>query len=224
MWYWLFKYVLIGPVLRLVGRPTIEGAEHIPCRGPVVLAGNHLAVADSLFLALMIRRRVTFVAKNEFFTGRGVKGRAVRWFHRATGQVPIDRTGGRGAQAALDAATKILAAGGVWGIYPEGSRSRDGRLYRGKTGTMRVALATGAPVVPVIVQGTDVVNPVGSRRWYFGRVHLIVCPPMDLSRYQGLRVDQQVVRRATDELMETLRARSGQEYVDSYSARLPEAS
>ncbi|MER2208603.1 MAG: lysophospholipid acyltransferase family protein, partial [Rhodococcus sp. (in: high G+C Gram-positive bacteria)] len=144
MLYWLFKYVLIGPVLWLFGRPTIEGQHHIPKKGPVILAGNHRAVVDSFFLVLMVRRRITFVAKSEYFTGTGVKGAMQRWFFGGAGQVPIDRSGADASRAALDTAIGILDKGGVWGIYPEGTRSPDGCLYKGKTGAIRVALETGA--------------------------------------------------------------------------------
>jgi 1-acyl-sn-glycerol-3-phosphate acyltransferase len=219
VWYWLFKYVLAGPLLRFVGRPTVEGLEHLPSSGPVIVAGNHLALADSLYLCLLVRRRITFVAKQEFFAGGGLKGRLIRWFFTAAGQVPIDRSGGRAAQNALAAATAILDSGGIWGIYPEGSRSRDGRLYRGKTGVMRVALATGAPVVPVVVTGTDRVNPPDTRRWHFGHVHLKICPPLDLSPYVGRPLNQPVVRQATDQLMRVLQSHSQQEYVDAYARR-----
>ncbi|MGW6375691.1 lysophospholipid acyltransferase family protein [Rhodococcus sp. NPDC055112] len=219
MWYWLFKYVLIGPVLRLFGRPTIEGAEHIPPTGPVVLASNHLTVADSFFLVLMVRRRITFVAKSEYFTGTGLKGRLTRWFFSCTGQVPIDRSGAGAARGALATATGILEAGGVWGIYPEGSRSPDGRLHRGKTGVMRVALPTGAPVVPVVMRGTPAVNPIGSRIWRFGKVHITVCAPLDLAHHRTTVPSERTVREATDELMRTLLANSDQEYVDAYAAQ-----
>jgi 1-acyl-sn-glycerol-3-phosphate acyltransferase len=217
MGFWFLK-CLLGPIVWMFGRPVIEGAEHIPAKGPVILASNHLAVADSFFLVLKTRRRITFVAKNEYFTGRGLKGMLVRWFCSAAGQVPIDRSGASAAQGALDAATKILRAGGVWAIYPEGTRSPDGRLYKGKTGVLRVALATGAPVIPVVMTGSDTVNPPGTRRWRFGRVRIKVCPPLDFSRYEDFCDDRQVVRSATDELMLVLANNSGQEYVDTYAA------
>ena len=217
MGFWLLK-CLLSPIVWLFGRPVIEGGEHIPANGPVILASNHLAVADSFFLVLMIHRRITFVAKNEYFTGRGLKGLLVRWFFAAAGQVPIDRSCGSAAQGALDAATAILDGGGVWAIYPEGTRSPDGRLHKGKTGVIRVALATGAPVVPVVMSGTDTVNPPGTRRWRFGRVRIRICPPLDFSRYQDFTADRQVVRSATDELMLVLADNSGQEYVDRYAA------
>ncbi|MER2082568.1 lysophospholipid acyltransferase family protein [Rhodococcus erythropolis] len=218
MLYWLFKYVLIGPVLWLFGRPTIEGQHHIPKKGPVILAGNHRAVVDSFFLVLMVRRRITFVAKSEYFTGTGVKGAMQRWFFGGAGQVPIDRSGADASRAALDTAIGILDKGGVWGIYPEGTRSPDGCLYKGKTGAIRVALETGAPVVPVVVHGGDAVNPPGTRMWRFSKVRITVGEPIDFSRYRELRGYQAVVRAATDELMTVLCEQSGQEYVDVYGA------
>ncbi|MBF7736856.1 MULTISPECIES: lysophospholipid acyltransferase family protein [Rhodococcus] len=218
MLYWLFKYVLIGPVLWLFGRPTIEGQHHIPKKGPVILAGNHRAVVDSFFLVLMVRRRITFVAKSEYFTGTGVKGAMQRWFFGGAGQVPIDRSGADASRAALDTAIGILDKGGVWGIYPEGTRSPDGCLYKGKTGAIRVALETGAPVIPVVVHGGDAVNPPGTRMWRFSKVRITVGEPIDFSRYRELRGYQAVVRAATDELMAVLCDQSGQEYVDVYGA------
>ena len=218
MLYWLFKYVLIGPVLWLFGRPTIEGQHHIPKKGPVILAGNHRAVVDSFFLVLMVRRRITFVAKSEYFTGTGVKGAMQRWFFGGAGQVPIDRSGADASRAALDTAIGILDKGGVWGIYPEGTRSPDGCLYKGKTGAILVALETGAPVIPVVVHGGDAVNPPGTRMWRFSKVRITVGEPIDFSRYRELRGYQAVVRAATDELMSVLCDQSGQEYVDVYGA------
>ena len=218
MLYWLFKYVLIGPVLWLFGRPTIEGQHHIPKKGPVILAGNHRAVVDSFFLVLMVRRRITFVAKSEYFTGTGVKGAMQRWFFGGAGQVPIDRSGADASRAALDTAIGILDKGGVWGIYPEGTRSPDGCLYKGKTGAIRVALETGAPVIPVVVHGGDAVNPPGTPMWRFSKVRITVGEPIDFSRYRELRGYQAVVRAATDELMAVLCDQSGQEYVDVYGA------
>ncbi|MFD6515339.1 lysophospholipid acyltransferase family protein [Rhodococcus sp. NPDC060176] len=218
MLYWLFKFVLIGPVLWVFGRPTIEGQHNIPKKGPVILAGNHRAVVDSFFLVLMVRRRITFVAKSEYFTGTGVKGAMQRWFFGGAGQVPIDRSGADASRAALDTAIGILDKGGVWGIYPEGTRSPDGCLYKGKTGAIRVALETGAPVIPVVVHGGDAVNPPGTRMWRFSKVRITVGEPIDFSRYRELRGYQAVVRAATDELMAVLCDQSGQEYVDVYGA------
>lgn len=216
--YRLFKYVLIGPVLWVFGRPTIEGHRNIPRKGPVILAGNHRAVVDSFFLVLKVRRRITFVAKSEYFTGSGIKGALQRWFFGGAGQVPIDRSGADASRAALDTAVGILERGGVWAIYPEGTRSPDGRLHKGKTGVIRVALETGVPVIPVVVHGGDAVNPPGTRMWRFSKVHVSVGEPIDFSRYRELRSHQAVVRAATDELMAALCEQSGQEYVDLYGA------
>ncbi|MGW4325522.1 lysophospholipid acyltransferase family protein [Nocardia sp. NPDC004573] len=217
MWYALFKYVLLGPLLRLLGRPDVAGLEHIPRTGPVVIAANHLAMIDSLYLALVVPRRVTFLAKQEYFTGKGVRGRFNRWFYSVSGQVPVDRTGGDAAAAALAAATRILADGGVWAIHPEGTRSPDGRIYRGRTGAVRVAMATGAPVIPVTLSGTDRVNPRGSRLLRFAKVRIEFAAPR---RYPPAE-QRQTVRAATDELMRELAARSGRCYVDRYAATFP---
>ncbi|WP_159843002.1 lysophospholipid acyltransferase family protein [Nocardia sp. CY41] len=214
MWYALFKYVLLGPLLRLLGRPDVTGLEHIPRTGPVIIAANHLAMIDSLYLALVVPRRVTFLAKQEYFTGKGVRGRFNRWFYSVSGQVPVDRTGGEAAAAALAAATRILEDGGVWAIHPEGTRSPDGRIYRGRTGAVRVAMATGAPVVPVTLSGTDRVNPRGSRLLRFAEVRIEFAAPR---RYPPAE-QRQTVRAATDELMRELAARSGRCYVDRYAA------
>ncbi|CAM4254143.1 lysophospholipid acyltransferase family protein [Nocardia ninae] len=213
MWYWLFKHVLLGPVLRALGRPEIEGLDHVPRTGPVIVAANHLAVIDSLYLALVLPRRVTFLAKQEYFTGTGLRGRFQRWFFSATGQVPVDRTGGSAAADALAAATRILEAGGVWAIHPEGTRSPDGRIYRGRTGTLRVAMATGAPVIPVVLSGTDRVNPRGSRLPRFGKVRISFGTP----RYYLPAEQHHTARTATDELMRDLATRAGRHYVDQYA-------
>ena len=148
MWYWLFKYIFMGPLLSLLGRPKTEGLEHIPDSGPAILASNHLAVADSFFKPLVVRRRITFLAKAEYFTGTGLKGWFTRWFYTVAGQVPIDRSNADAAQAALDTAKRLLDDGKLLGMYPEGTRSPDGRLYKGKTGLARLALETGVPVIP----------------------------------------------------------------------------
>ncbi|MFI9508768.1 lysophospholipid acyltransferase family protein [Nocardia sp. NPDC052566] len=214
MWYSFFKYVLLGPLLRLLGRPKVEGLHHIPETGPVIIAANHLAVIDSLYLALVLPRRVTFLAKQEYFTGTGPKGRFNRWFYTVSGQVPVDRTGGTAAADALAAATKILESGGVWAIHPEGTRSPDGRIYRGRTGALRVAIATGAPVIPVVLSGTDRVNPRGSRMWRFAKVRITFGAPRQYPRL-GEPTD---ARAATDALMREIATRSGRHYVDHYAA------
>jgi 1-acyl-sn-glycerol-3-phosphate acyltransferase len=218
MWYWLFKFIFMGPLLSLLGRPKVEGLEYVPDSGPVILASNHLAVADSFYLPLVVRRRITFLAKSEYFTGTGIKGWFQRWFYTAAGQVPIDRTDADSALAALNTAQRILSEGKLLGMYPEGTRSPDGRLYKGKTGLARVALETGVPVIPVAMIGTDVVNPPGSKMWRFGRVTVKFGKPMDFSRFEGLAGNRFIERAVVDEVMYELMHLSGQEYVDLYAA------
>jgi 1-acyl-sn-glycerol-3-phosphate acyltransferase len=220
--YWLMKYVLLGPLLRLFFRPKIEGAESIPEAGGAVLASNHLAVADSFFLPLMVSRRVTFLAKREYFTGKGVKGRLKKWFFAGVGQVPIDRSSGAAAQAALDTGVRLLREGSLLGIYPEGTRSPDGRLYKGKTGLARMVLQAKVPVVPVAMVGTDKANPIGSKMWHPHRIRIKLGAPLDFSRYDGLAGDRFVERSITDEIMYALMELSGQEYVDVYAAKVKE--
>lgn len=220
MWYWLVKYVFFGPLLILIGRPKVEGLENIPDRGAAILASNHLAVMDSFYLPLMVRRRITFLAKSEYFTGTGIKGWLTRSFYTAVGQVPIDRNDSDAAQAALVTAQRILAQGKLFGIYPEGTRSPDGRLYKGKTGVARLALQTGAPVIPVVMIGTNEVNPPGSKMLRFGRVTVRFGKPMDFSRFEGLADNRFIERAVTDEVIYELMRLSGQEYVDIYAASL----
>jgi 1-acyl-sn-glycerol-3-phosphate acyltransferase len=222
MWYWLFKYILLGPPIAVLGRPKIEGLEHVPSSGPAILASNHLAVADSFFLPLVVRRRITFLAKAEYFTDTGLKGRLKRWFFTSVGQVPIDRTDADAAQAALVTATRLLGEGKVMGMYPEGTRSPDGRLYKGKTGLARLALETGVPVIPVAMIGTDVVNPPGSTIWRFGRVTVRFGKPMDFSRFEGMAGNRFIERAVTDEVIYELMELTGQEYVDIYAATVKE--
>lgn len=220
MWYWLFKYVFMGPLLSLLGRPKVEGLEHVPQDGPAILASNHLAVADSFYLPLVVRRRITFLAKQEYFTGTGLKGWFQRWFYTVAGQVPIDRTDADSAQSALNTAARILDQRKLLGMYPEGTRSPDGRLYKGKTGLARLALESGVPVIPVAMIGTDVVNPPGSKMWRFGRVQVRFGEPMDFSRFEGLAGNRFIERAVIDEIMYELMQLSGQEYVDIYAATL----
>ena len=224
MWYWLFKFVFMGPVLSLLGRPKVEGLEHVPDDGPAILASNHLAVADSFYLPLVVRRRITFLAKQEYFTGSGLKGRLTAWFYTVAGQVPIDRTDADSAQAALTTAARILGDGKLLGMYPEGTRSPDGRLYKGKTGLARLALETGVPVIPVAMIGTDVVNPPGSKMWRFGQVTVRIGKPMDFSRFEGMAGNRFIERAVIDEVVYELMQLSGQEYVDIYAASLKDGA
>ena len=214
----------VGPAMEILYQPWIRGEENIPAQGPAILASNHLAVIDSFFLPLLIDREVAFIGKSDYFTGKGVKGWAVKSFMTAVGTIPVDRSGGRASQAALQAGIDRLRAGELFGIYPEGTRSPDGRLYRGKTGVARVALATGAPVVPVAMIGSNLAQPIGqavpSTRH---RVGIVIGEPMDFTRYTGLENDRFVLRSITDEIMYCLMALSGQEYVDLYAADVKKA-
>ena len=219
MFYWLLKWVFIGPVLKMVFRPQTEGAEHVPAEGPAILASNHLSYADWLFMPLTLTRRVTFVAKAEYFTTPGLKGWFQKKFFSGAGQVPIDRASGGAAEGALLSAKRILGAGELFGIYPEGTRSHDGRLYRGKTGVARLALETKVPVIPVAVLGTDVVAPPGKKFGSITRPVVRFGKPLDFSRYEGLEDDRYVLRSITDEIMYEIMRLSDQEYVDLYSSR-----
>ena len=222
MLYWWSKYVLLGPLMRLLARPTIEGLEHIPARGGAILAGNHLAVADSFLVPLLVRRRITYLAKREYFTQTGLVGRIKKVFFTGVGQVPVDRAVGSEAQAALDTAIRLLRGGKLLGIYPEGTRSPDGRLYKGKTGVARMALEARVPVIPVAVIGTNELNPIGSRMWRPHHVHIRIGEPLDFSRYAGMAGDRFIERSMTDEIMYTLMELSGQTYVDTYAATVKE--
>ncbi len=218
MFYWLLKHLLLGPLMRLACHPKVYGAEHLPRRGGAILASNHLAVADSFFLPLVVRRRVTFLAKREYFTTPGLRGWFKRQFFSAAGQVPIDRSSASAAHAALDTGVRLLAAGNLLGIYPEGTRSPDGRLYKGKTGVARMALQAGVPVLPVVMVGTDKVSPRGTKMWRPHRVEVHFGTPLDFSRYAGLAGDRFVERSMVDEIMYSLMELSGQEYVDMYAS------
>lgn len=222
MLYRLMKYVLLGPLLRLLWPTKVTGLEHIPRTGGAILASNHLAVADSFFMPLYVKRRVTFPAKREYFTEKGLKGRLKKWFFTGMGQFPIDRSGGSAAQAAIDTAIRLLREGRLLGIYPEGTRSPDGRLYKGKTGVARIALEARVPVVPVVMIGTEDVNPIGSRFWRPRKLEIRFGKPLDFSRYEGLSGDRFVERSITDEIMYALMELSGQEYVDVYAAKAKE--
>jgi 1-acyl-sn-glycerol-3-phosphate acyltransferase len=220
--YWWSKFVLLGPLLRLFCRPTIEGLENIPERGGAILASNHLAVVDSFVLPLVVPRRITFPAKQEYFTQPGILGRLKKAFFTGVGQIPIDRSGGSAARDAMNTAVRVLREGNLLGIYPEGTRSPDGRLYKGKTGVARMALEADVPVVPVAMIGTDKVNPIGSRMWRPRKVHIRVGEPLDFSRYAGMVGDRFIERSMTDEIMYALMELSGQTYVDLYAASVKE--
>lgn len=218
MGYWIVK-ALLSPVLRTLFRPWAEGLEHVPRHGPAILASNHLSFSDSFFLPLVVPRRITFLAKMEYFTGRNVAGRLKAAFFRGVGQVPIDRTSGSAADAALQTGLRILGRGDLLGIYPEGTRSPDGRLYRGRTGVARMALESGVPVIPVAMINTFEIQPPGTVIPRIMKVGVRFGRPLDFSRYQGLSHDRFVLRSVTDEIMYELMLLSGQEYVDTYATK-----
>ena len=214
MTYWVVKAILT-PFLRLLFKVRADGRDNVPTEGAAILASNHLSFSDSIFLPLMIRRRITFVAKAEYFDDP-----KTAWFFRAVGQIPIRRGGGSASQRALDSAMEVLQSGGLFGIYPEGTRSPDGRLYKGHTGIARLALKSGAPVIAVAMIGTREAQPIGQvKPNFFSPIGIKFSKPMHFDRYADRADDPRVLRQITDEIMFELRALSGQEYVDHYAKR-----
>jgi len=220
VFYSVLKYVILGPLLRLFFRPQIEGMENIPETGPAIVAGNHLSFSDHFVMPAMLPRRITFLAKAEYFTGRGLKGRLTAAFFRGIGQIPVDRSGGKASQSAIDAALGVLGRGELLGIYPEGTRSHDGRLYRGRTGVALMALRANVPVVPCAMVGTFELQPPGRKIPRLGRVTIRFGKPLDFSRFDGMSDQRYVVRSVTDEIMYEILALSGQEYVDRYAGEV----
>lgn len=220
MIYWVLKTVILGPILKVLFRPWVEGEENIPDEGAAIFASNHLSFSDSIFLPLVVPRRMTFLAKADYFTGVGLKGRLTAAFFRGVGQVPVDRSGGKASEAALSSGLKILKRGELLGLYPEGTRSPDGRLYKGKTGVARMALEAGVPVIPVAMIDTDKAQPTGQVIPKVMRVGVRIGKPLDFSRYKGMEDDRFVLRSITDEVMYSLMELSGQEYVDMYAGSM----
>lgn len=218
MLYWLLKRVLAGPAIRAVFRPHVEGLENIPTEGPAILAMNHLSYADWVFVPLALDRRITFVAKSEYFTTPGLKGQLQKTFFAGTGQVPIDRTNASAAAGALATGLRILNDGDLFGIFPEGTRSPDGRLYKGKTGVARLALESGAPVIPVALIDTDTVAPPGKKFGRYAQPRVRFGCPLDFSRFESMGTDRLALRSITDEIMYEIMLLGGQEYVDEYAA------
>lgn len=220
--YWVLKWIFIGPWLRVLFRPWTHNLDVVPREGGGIFVSNHLSFSDSLFLPLVTNRRVTFLAKQEYFEGKGIKGLLTRIFFIGTAQVPIDRTSGRAAEAAIVTGVRLLDEGHLLGVYPEGTRTADGRLYRGKTGVARMALEAHAAVIPVAMIGTYEIQPPGRIRPSIRRVGVRFGEPLDFSRYEGLESDRFVLRSVTDEIMYSLMELSGQEYVDMYATRAKE--
>ncbi|MFJ7156562.1 lysophospholipid acyltransferase family protein [Streptomyces sp. NPDC101118] len=217
MFYHLLKHVLLGPLLRLLFRPRIEGLENIPEEGAAIVAGNHLSFSDHFLMPAILKRRITFLAKAEYFTGPGVKGRLTAAFFRSAGQIPVDRSGKEAGQAAIREGLGVLAKDELLGIYPEGTRSHDGRLYKGKVGVAAMALTAGVPVVPCAMVGTFEIQPPGQVVPRIRRVTIRFGEPLDFSRYAGMEGEKAVLRAVTDEIMYAILGLSGQEYVDRYA-------
>ncbi|MET9518170.1 lysophospholipid acyltransferase family protein [Streptomyces sp. NPDC002994] len=220
MFYYVLKYVLLGPLLRLLFRPRIEGLEHIPDEGAAIVAGNHLSFSDHFLMPAIIRRRITFLAKAEYFTGPGIKGRLTAAFFRSAGQIPVDRSGKEAGKAAIREGLGVLSKDELLGIYPEGTRSHDGRLYKGKVGVAAMALKAGVPVVPCAMVGTFEIQPPGQVLPRIRRVTIRFGEPLDFSRYAGMEDQKAALRAVTDEIMYAILGLSGQEYVDRYAAEV----
>jgi 1-acyl-sn-glycerol-3-phosphate acyltransferase len=213
--YTLARWI-VGFVFRVVWRPRVVGVEHVPTSGPVIIASNHLSFIDSVVIPLAVPRRVRFLAKAEYFEGRGLRGRGTALFFHLIDAVPVRRTGNRDSMRSLELALEVLREGSAFGIYPEGTRSRDGRLYRGRTGVGWLALTSGGPVVPVALTGTDQVQPVGSNGLRVRPVTITFGTPVDPAGYRGLPAGR-ARRELTDEVMDRIAALSPQERVDAYN-------
>jgi 1-acyl-sn-glycerol-3-phosphate acyltransferase len=217
VFYYVLKYVLLGPLLRLLFRPRIEGLENVPDEGAAIIAGNHLSFSDHFLMPAILGRRITFLAKAEYFTGPGLKGRLTAAFFRSVGQIPVDRSGRGAGRAAVEEGLRVLSRGELLGIYPEGTRSHDGRLYRGRVGVASMALRAGVPVVPCAMVGTFEIQPPGRVLPKIGRVTIRFGEPLDFSRFANLHDERTVLRAVTDEIMYAIMSLSGQEYVDLYA-------
>jgi 1-acyl-sn-glycerol-3-phosphate acyltransferase len=210
--------LVAGPFLRTLARTKVIGAENIPATGAAILASNHLSVIDSVYLPLLVPRPVTFAAKSEYFTGTRLRDKAVGAYLRATKQLSTDRTGARAAQDMLEAALALLQSGELFGIYPEGTRSPDGRLYRGRTGVGYLALHSGAPVIPVAMVGTEHILPPGQRLPRPGRIEIRIGEPLDFAEFRGQPAGARQRRAVTDDVVHAIQKLSGQEYVPMYAS------
>jgi 1-acyl-sn-glycerol-3-phosphate acyltransferase len=212
-------HAVVAPIARAVWRPTVEGVEHVPMSGPVLIASNHLSFTDSVVIPVVAPRKVVFLAKSEYFTTPGVKGRLTRLWFEGLGMVPVDREDTRSALGSLDVALDVLRRGEAFGIYPEGTRSRDGRLYRGRTGVAQLALTAGVPVVPVGLIGTADLQPVGARWPRLAKVTVRFGAPMDFTgRFDGVPPGR-ARREVTDQIMDAIHALTGQERAETYNER-----
>lgn len=210
-------HTVVPPLAKAIWRPIVEGLRHLPDTGPVIVASNHLSFADSLVIPIVAPRKVTFLAKAQYFNGTGVKGAVSRGWFGGLGMIPVDRDDSKAALAALDIALDVLSTGGAFGIYPEGTRSRDGRLYRGRTGVAHLALTSGAPVVPVGLSGTEHIQPVGSRLPRLAKVTVRFGEPLQFQRqYDGVPIGR-ARREVTDQVMNAIQELSGQQFAGVYN-------
>jgi len=222
MLYWILKTLVASPLVLSVFRPWVRGRENVPASGAVIFASNHLSFVDSIFLPLVLDRRISFLAKSDYFTGKGLKGWASRLFFTATGQLSIDRSGGKASEASLATGLSVLRRGEQLGIYPEGTRSPDGKLYRGRTGVARMILEGHVPVIPVAMIGTEKVMKAGTKIPRLHRVGIVFGEPLDFSRFEGMEGDRFILRSITDEIMYELNSLSGQQYSDVYATSVKE--
>jgi 1-acyl-sn-glycerol-3-phosphate acyltransferase len=212
--------VAVSPLVRLLWRPKVSGRDNVPSRGPAILAGNHLAVIDSVILPSVLSRNVYFMAKDQYFIGTGIRGAVIRNLMYGLNQIPVDRSGGRKSLMALDSALPVLRDGHLLGIYPEGTRSPDGRLYRGRPGVAKLALDAPAPIIPVGLIGTDKIQPIGATIPRIGpTVEVRIGEPLDLTPWRGGEVDSRGLRELTRQLMAAIRELTGQEAVNRYAPR-----
>ncbi len=218
MAYFILKNFVLGPILHVLFRPWIRGKRNIPKSGGAILASNHLSFSDSIFLPLKVSRPVTFLAKSDYFTGKGLKGAITRWFFKATGQLPIDRSGGKASEDSLNTGLGVLERGLLLGIYPEGTRSPDGKLYRGRTGIARMVLQARVPVVPVAMIDTEKVQRIGQTVPKIRRVGVVMGDQLDFSRFAGMDGERAVLRAVTDRIVYDIMRLSGQQYEDVYAS------
>lgn len=216
--YSIAKTFVVAPTVNTLFRPWVKGLDNIPTEGPAILASNHLSFSDSIFIPVVVPRQVRFLAKNDYWQGSGLRGVTNRWFFNVTGQIPMDRSGGKASSASLNVGLEALQDGHLLGIYPEGTRSPDGRLYRGKLGVAKLALEARVPVIPIALIGTDKVQPVGKSIPRVSRVGMIIGRPLDFSFYYPNAGDRFAQRAVTDEVMTEIMRLSGQQYVDRYAS------
>ncbi|MGZ5399273.1 MAG: lysophospholipid acyltransferase family protein [Nocardioides sp.] len=216
-------HTLVPPVATLLWRPRVIGLDHVPATGPVILASNHRSFIDSVVIPIVVPRKVVFLAKSDYFEGTGVKGTLCRLWFEGIGMLPVDRDDTKAALASLDTALEVLGRGEAFGIYPEGTRSRDGRIYRGRTGVAHLALTAGCPVVPVGLTGTEDIQPVGATLPRLAKVTVEFGEPLEFTqRYDGVPLGR-ARREVTDEIMTAIAALSGQEPAGIYNERPAEA-